>query len=112
MRGMEAMDLKRQLDRCRSAKRGRYPDELRRAVVAYAKRRKGERASRDVVAEELGMSVATLSYWCSASSGTIKPVAIVPVAREPARQVTVECGPIRVCGLDIEGVVELLRRLA
>jgi len=110
---MEATELKRQLARARTDKRGRYPTKLRDAVVAYASRRRAQKASRDVVAAELGMSVATLSYWCAPARarGTLEPVTIV-ARSEPASVVVVECGPLRVCGLDVASVAELLRRLA
>ena len=110
---MDVAALKRLLARARADKRGRYPTKLREAVVAYAARRRVQKASRDVVAAELGMSAATLSYWCAPARtrGTLEPVAIVARA-EPARDVVVECGPLRVRGLDVASVAELLRRLA
>ena len=57
--------------------------------------------------------MATLSYWCTPprKGARLTPVSIVP-AREVARDVVVECGPLRVRGLDVPGVAELLRRLA
>jgi hypothetical protein len=110
---MESAELKRLLARARSDKRGRYPTKLREAAVAYAARRRAQRASRDVVAAELGMSVATLSYWCAParSRGGLEPVTIV-ARPEPTPDVVVECGPLRVRGLDVASVAELLRRLA
>jgi transposase-like protein len=107
---MEAIELKRQL----AAGRGRrgYPAELREAILAYAAKRRSERVSQEKVAEELGMSPQTLCYWraLARQRGKIAPVAIV-AKREPAREVLVECGPLRVRGLDVSGVAELLRRL-
>ena len=110
---MEAAELKRMLARARSDRRGRYPAKLREAVVAYAARRRSQKASREVVAAELGMSVATLSYWCAParSRGALEPVTIV-ARPEPMPDVVVECGPLRVRGLDVASVAELLRRLA
>ena len=110
---MDATELKRLLARARGDKRGRYPTKLREAVVAYASKRRGQKASRDIVAAELGMSVATLSYWCAPARvrGTLEPVTIV-ARPEPAREVVVECGPLRVRGLDVASVADLLRRLA
>ena len=110
---MDATELKRLLARARGNKRGRYPRKLREEVVAYASKRRIERASRDVVAAELGMSVATLSYWCAPAraGGTLEPVTIV-APPGVAREVVVECGPLRVRGLDVASVADLLRRLA
>jgi hypothetical protein len=110
---MEASELKRLLAKARADKGGRYPVKLREAAVAYASRRRTQKASRDVVAAELGMSVATLSYWCAPARtrGTLEPVTIV-ARPEPVSDVVVECGPLRVRGLDVASVAELLRRLA
>jgi transposase-like protein len=110
---MDAIELKRMLAKARADKRGRYPARLREAAVAYAARRRAQKASREVVAGELGMSAATLSYWCAPArkSGGMEPVTIV-AQREPAREVVVECGPLVVRGLDVASVAELLRRLA
>jgi DNA-binding transcriptional regulator YiaG len=109
---MEASELKRQLARARSEKRGAYPSALRDAVIAYAAKRRAEKIGRDRVAAELGMSVATLSYWCSPPAKTGK-LAAVSIVRAPAeREVVVECGPLRVRGLDVGSVAELLRSLA
>ncbi|MEA2664847.1 MAG: hypothetical protein QOI11_1791 [Candidatus Eremiobacteraeota bacterium] len=110
---MEANELKRRLAQKRGG-RG-YPAELREAVLAYAARRRSERVSQDKVAAELGMSPQTLCYWraLARQRGGIAPVAIV-ASREPAkpaREVVVECGPLRVLGLDVAGVADLLRRL-
>lgn len=109
---MEMNDLKRQLARARGEQRSRYPAALRQAVIVYAQRRRLQKVSRDAVAAELGMSVATLSYWCAPKRvrGRLEPVTIVKA--EPGRDVVVECGPLRVIGLDVVSVAELLRRLA
>jgi hypothetical protein len=45
-----------------------------------------------------------------AQRGGITPVALV-VRTEAAREVVVECGPIRARGRDVAGVAELLQRL-
>jgi hypothetical protein len=106
---MEAAELKRELSKARG-RGGRYPAELRDAVVEYAARAKKRKINQRVVAEELGMSVQTLCYWraLARSKGALTPVTIVA---EPQAALTVECGPLRVRGLDVGGVAELLRRL-
>jgi transposase-like protein len=110
---MEAQELKRELLKAKASKRGRYPAVLREAVLEYAARSKKHGKSHAKVAAELGMSVQTLCYWRAIARrrGALAPVAIVASAtieREP----TVEFGPLRVRGLDIAGVAELLKRLA
>ena len=109
---MEASALKRRLAQGRGRGRQGYPAELREAVVAYAARRKAERVSQSKVAAELGMSEQTLCYWraLARQRGGLAPVAIVECAPE-RREGVVECGPLRVRGLDVSGVAELLRRL-
>jgi hypothetical protein len=107
---MEANELKRRLAQGRG--RNGYGAELRDAVLAYAARRKAERVSQKRVAAELGMSEQTLCYWRAMSRprGSLVPVAVV-ARSESAREVVIECGPLRVRGLDVGGVAELLRRL-
>ena len=107
---MDARELKRQLAQGRIRKK--YPAELREAVLAYAAKRRAERVSQSKVAAELGMSEQTLCYWraLARQRGGIVPVAIV-AHPEPSHDVVVECGPLRVRGLDVSGVAELLRRL-
>jgi hypothetical protein len=110
---MEAPELKRSLAKARAENRGRYPVKLRETAVAYAARRRAQKASRDVIAAELGMSAATLSYWRAPARtlGTLERVTIV-ARPETTQDVIVECGPLRVRGLDVASVAELLRRLA
>jgi len=64
------------------------------------------------VAAELGMSSHTLQYWQAAvrGQGQLMPVRIVASATA-AQEVIIECGQVRVRGLDIAGAAELLRRL-
>jgi len=106
-------ELRKRGRKARSGGRGRYPAELREAVLAYAGRAKRRGTSRAKVASELGLSVQTLQYWRSASRrrGRMMPVAVV-AERGPEREVVVECGQVWVRGLDLEGVAELLKRLA
>jgi hypothetical protein len=100
--------------RLKRARRGgrRCPRELREAVLEYSRAAKREGKTDVVVASELGMSPGTLQCWRSmARRGRLMPVTIVssPAATP---DVVVECGRVRVRGLDLEGVAELLKRLA
>jgi hypothetical protein len=107
---MESADLKRRLGQAASRGKRGYPAELREAALAYAARRTAEGISRRAAASELGLSEQTLWYWRKRES---KRAALVPVTIEPARAsgLVVEFGPVRVRGLDVAGVAELLRRL-
>jgi transposase-like protein len=110
---MDASELKRELAKVKSGKNGRYPATLRDAVVEYAAKAKEHGKSHAKVAAELGMSEPTLSFWRAQarSRGNLVPVAIVAAPRVE-REPIVEPGPLRVRGLDIAGVAELLKRLA
>lgn len=109
---METTELKRELARVRSDKRGRYPAVLREAVLEYASRAKKQGRSGRAVAVELGVSEQTMSNWRTAAGkrGSLAPVTVV-AQPEPASQLVVECGPLRVRGLDIGSLADLLRRL-
>jgi transposase-like protein len=104
--------LKKRLRRARSGGRGRYPLDLRKAVVEYASRARHQGKSGAKVAAELGMSSHTLQYWQAAvrGHGQLLPVKVV-AGTTPTREVIIECGQVRVRGLDIAGVAELLKRL-
>jgi hypothetical protein len=93
--------------------RGRYPAALRKQLLERARKRWSEGASMRVVAEELGVSVHTLSYW-RAVEGTSKKsakVRRVEIVDRPARTI-VAAGPhgLRL-QLTLDEVVELLRKL-
>jgi hypothetical protein len=47
------------------ARQQAWPLPNEAAVVAYASKRRVQKANRDAMAAELGMSVAALSYWCA-----------------------------------------------
>lgn len=92
-----------------------YPEAARRAAVRLAARRVAGGDALDDVALELGLSPVTLRRWQRrpAPAATFVPVELVASpAREPARGIVVH-GPrgLRVEGLDVAGVAELVRRL-
>lgn len=106
---MEASELKRRLSHGGRGKRG-YPAELREAVLVYAARRKAEKVSQKRVAAELGMSEQTLCSWRARAKprAGLVPVQVVSPTQH---ELVVEFGPLRVRGLDVARVAELLRRL-
>ena len=110
---MEAAELKKELSRTQAQGRGRYPSELRDAVLDYCSRAKRQGKSQVKVAAELGMCLQTLSYWRAMARrrGSLTRVAVVA---EPVkdRELLVEFGPLRVRGLDVGGLAELFKRLA
>jgi hypothetical protein len=101
----------------RAGKRGpgkRYPAELRRRGVEYLRARQAAGAPLSAVLRELGLRRETLAGW-SAPEEAEKQPRFVPVAivEAPAGRIVVHGpGGLRVVGLDVAGVAELLRRLA
>jgi hypothetical protein len=100
----------------RSGRRGagrRYPAEVRQRGAAYLAARKAAGAPMSVVLHELGLRRDTLVRWVRPAGPRMKP-RFVPVAVVEDQAGIVVHGPrgVRVEGLDVAGVAELLRRLA
>jgi hypothetical protein len=107
---VDSGELKRRLRRAKRAGR-RYPADLRDAVLEHAHKAKALDKSDAALASALGMSLGTLQYWrATERRGKLVPVTIVQ-ASAPAPGLVIECGRLRVHGLDLDGVAELLRRL-
>ena len=93
--------------------RGQYPSAVRKQLLDRARRRWAEGASMRVVAEELGVSVHTLSYWravegISKKRPKVRRVEIV----DTAARTIVAAGPhgLRM-QLTLEDAAELMRKL-
>ena len=106
---MDSNSLKRRLRSARRAGR-RYPTALREAVLDHARKAKEAGKSDAALASELGMSLGTLQYWRATQRGKLVPVTVVE-APAPTPGLVLECGRLRVHGLNLDGVTELLRRL-
>lgn len=97
----------------------RYPEATRRAVVAYAIRRREEGASWAAIANELGLWFETVRRWCEArdlaagSASEIVPVEVVDEARlgDGGEVVIVSPSGYRLEGLDARTAVAALRAL-
>lgn len=93
-------------------RRGRgnaYPAELRRQVVEFARKRRAAGIPIEAIGEELGMPWRTIRRWMPPVRGKrFRPIEIVET-----RQSVVVHGPhgLRIDGLDLDGVAELVRRL-
>jgi transposase-like protein len=109
---MDGSELKRELAKAQASSRRRYPVVLRGAALDYADRAKRQGKSYAKVAAEVGLSVQTLQYWRAAARRRpgLTPVTIIA---EPVREreLVIECGALRVRGLDLASVAELLKRL-
>jgi transposase-like protein len=95
----------------------RYPADLRAAIMGVVN--DGRAAGRSVcrLARALGVSAPTLTAWLrEPNRGPLRRVAIVPSAvpamAAPPRPVLVTPHGIRIEGLDVAGVVTVLRALA
>jgi transposase-like protein len=95
----------------------RYPAALKAAVVAYAERQRAEGASVSKIARDLGLDAWTLTTWRRAAPvppqrpSTFVPVRVVPTSPPPKRlRIRTRAG-LRIDGLDIDTLVELVRRL-
>lgn len=102
--------------RDRDERVGPFEPELRERLIAYAQRRWAEGATMQDVADELGVSGHTVSYWRAQRRGApaLRRVQIIserPLA--PERRVTLR-GPAgtAVDGLSLDEVAELWRKLA
>lgn len=108
--------------RRRSAGRTQYSHQLKGEVVAVATALQDVGHSRQSVSRELGLNPVTLADWVrkAATVGEETEASMLPVAVVSADEVPhdsqhpVVHGPlgVRVEGLDVEGVADLLRRLA
>lgn len=93
-------------------RRGRgnaYPKEFRVEVVEYARARRAAGVPIESIGEELGMPWRTIRRWMPPiRSKRFRPIEVV----ETRRDVVVH-GPhgLRIEGLDLDGVADLLRRL-
>lgn len=89
------------------------PEELKRDALACWAARKADGASEAAAAAELGIPALTLSRWRRAAAAPrFLPVVVEPaVAASPQLVVRGPCG-LLVEGLDLDGLAQLLRRLA
>lgn len=117
--------IRKQLEaaRQRSAGRTQYPRELKAEVVVAAAALQDGGSSRQAASRKLGLNPVTLADWqrkVSTVDSEGPDASMLPVAVVSEREVLhnaqqpVVHGPlgVRVEGLDVEGVADLLRRLA
>ena len=110
-------DLKSEVEGLRQlvAARGsrHYSAELKAKVLAYAERRYREGASVSQVAKEVGVNVQTLSFWQERKANAqapLRPVRIIDETSE-ARIVLLSRNGIRVEGLSVEQLIDVLRQV-
>jgi transposase-like protein len=94
-----------------------YPPELRRDIDAFVRDAASAGRSLYAMAQDLGVSQTTLVRWkCQARRDPglphLRPVSVLPMPPTFTGAVSV-LGPrgLRIEGLDLDGVAELIRRL-
>lgn len=97
--------------------RARFSGAFKARVVEYFRERAGQGASQAAVAAELGLSDRTMGRWCRKAGRTAKTSAFraVTLEAQPARAgglLVHGPGGLRVEGLDVAGLAELLRALS
>jgi transposase len=99
--------------------RRRYSKGLRERILGYIEERHGEGISRTRACDELGLDWGNVHRWKTGrdprSTTSFRRVRVIaapdPVAARAAQLVVHGPRGLRVEGLDVEGVVDLLRRL-
>lgn len=110
----EAADLRTELGQLGPRGRGRaYPEAFRVRVIAYVDARRAEGASARIAGEEIGMDWRTLLRWAPRSPPAAFERVLVRDDMPAASSSLIVHGPcgMRIEGLDVASVVELLRRL-
>jgi transposase-like protein len=98
--------------------RSRFSSELRERLLAVVAEEQGQDRSIQEISEDLGLRLKTLKGWLRDAGRTKSPVlrrvVLAPEERcpLPTRALIVSMGNLRVEGLDLEGLVHLLRALA
>lgn len=100
-----------------------YPERCRRLALDYVEERLDEGASLLSISETLGVSPQTLSDWRGRYGDELRPVRVSAPEPEPeteppevpageaARPVVVLPGGTRIEGLDVDGVIAVLKAL-
>jgi len=106
-------ELKQELSKLGPRGRGRaYPKGLMGKLLSYTLARRRQGAKIVEVAAELGMKFHTLARWLGEKQPAVGFERVEVVAPPSARSLVVH-GPrgLRIEGLDLVGVAELVRRL-
>jgi len=112
---MDGASLRKRIEALGPRRRGvRLPEKLRREVADYARHRRSEGVKVSDIARETGVSGESVRRWSCAKRTRLR--ALVPVrvrAEAPGHDGIIihTAHGHRVTGLDIEGVVRLLRGL-
>ena len=98
-------------------KRGRgtrYPSDLHEQVLEHVTARRAQGVTLRAAARELGMSWRTVEHWMHAKARrmpVLRPVTIVRPAERVSHLVVLGPHGLRIEGLAVDEVAELLKRL-
>ncbi|MGC4089058.1 MAG: hypothetical protein QM756_45435 [Polyangiaceae bacterium] len=112
----KAVELRRALARVDRGRGKRYPEQLRKQVIAWATAQHAAGASWEQIKRELGQRFDTVRRWCEAEgaapprSRALVAVKVVPDATE-RRVAVVSPAGFRVEGLTFSEAAALLREL-
>jgi len=109
-----SIQIRRAVERLEARGRGiRYPSELKTRLVSETRNRTAGGETLKAIGEDLGVSWRTLARWCAEGGRGRRAFRSVEVVAVPSATPTVH-GPrgLRIEGLDLDGVAELIRRLA
>lgn len=111
---MDGKALREKLSEARG-EGGRVPAPMQLMVVKYSEARREAGASMKEIGEELGISWHTLSYWRAChrkqAGATLARVNVVDVDRERGGVVVHGPGGLRIEGLSLLQLAELIARL-
>lgn len=112
----EAQAIRAELAQLEHRGRGRaYPERLRKRMIAYVEARRAEGAATRTAGDEIGMDWRTLLKWtpCATNAG-FAPLVVrdeVATAAPSARIIVHTPGGLRIEGLDLGALAELVRKL-
>ena len=110
---MKSIQIRRAVERLEERGRGvRYPAELKAKLISETRSLRAAGVTLEASGEKLGVPWRTLARWCSAERKAKPRFRQVEVLTTPRSTPTVY-GPrgIRIEGLDVGGVAELVVRL-
>lgn len=87
-----------------------YPEKLKKLALAALSEAEERGLGATSVARELGIHADTLRSWRDATA--LVPVRVIESRTEQSSLVVIAAGGLRIEGLDIAGLAELIRRLA
>jgi len=108
-----SIQIRRAVERLEARGRGvRYPLALRAKLISETRSRREAGKTLVAIGEELGVPWRTLARWCATERKRTPGFRAVEIVALPSARPIVH-GPrgLRIEGLDIESVAELVRRL-